>query len=50
MRIFAIVQKCHTGWLTCTVIGNGAIGDLADWLLPFIEDDAREHVGIVIEP
>lgn len=27
------------------VIGNNPIGALAEWLLPFIEDEAREHIG-----
>jgi hypothetical protein len=46
VKIFAQVQKCHSGWLKCWVIGNGPIGELESresWLLSYIEDDAREH-------
>jgi hypothetical protein len=27
------------------IIGNGAIGTLAAWLLPLVFDEALEHIG-----
>jgi len=51
MRIYAQLPRWYTRWLNAWVIGNNRLGALAEWLLPFIEDEAREHIGqgIVIE-
>jgi hypothetical protein len=51
MHIYAQLPRWYTRWLNAWVIGNNPIGALAIHLLPYIEDEAREHIGqgIVME-